>query len=158
MSYYQNQNQNTWTVHFSGYSFLACLVKLCVLTNNSLTIPALYFSWNVSQKVYFELSNYLIYYHVYFRTHMQDLQEVTQEIHYENYRSEKLSGTTGNRKISARWVPLNQCIQLHVYKLFLKILQIFQILCLHTLILQIFLQYVWIGWLKKTFFLNSLSH
>ncbi len=25
-----------------------------------------------------------------FRTHMQDLQEVTHEIHYENYRSEKL--------------------------------------------------------------------
>ena len=26
----------------------------------------------------------------FFRTHMQDLQEVTHEIHYENYRSEKL--------------------------------------------------------------------
>ena len=25
-----------------------------------------------------------------FRTHMQDLQEVTHESHYENYRSEKL--------------------------------------------------------------------
>ncbi len=25
-----------------------------------------------------------------FRTHMQDLQEVTHETHYENYRSEKL--------------------------------------------------------------------
>lgn len=25
-----------------------------------------------------------------FRTHMQDLQEVTHEVHYENYRSEKL--------------------------------------------------------------------
>ncbi len=27
---------------------------------------------------------------VFCRTHMQDLQEVTHEIHYENYRSEKL--------------------------------------------------------------------
>lgn len=26
-----------------------------------------------------------------FRTHMQDLQEVTQEVHYENYRSERLA-------------------------------------------------------------------
>lgn len=25
------------------------------------------------------------------RTHMQDLKDVTQEVHYENYRSEKLS-------------------------------------------------------------------
>lgn len=25
------------------------------------------------------------------RTHMQDLQEVTQEVHYENYRSERLA-------------------------------------------------------------------
>lgn len=24
-------------------------------------------------------------------THMQDLQEVTQEVHYENYRSERLA-------------------------------------------------------------------
>ena len=33
---------------------------------------------------------------------MQDLQEVTQEIHYENYRSEKLAGggTTPARKIT----------------------------------------------------------
>lgn len=27
----------------------------------------------------------------YFSTHMQDLQEVTQEVHYENYRSERLA-------------------------------------------------------------------
>lgn len=26
-----------------------------------------------------------------FSTHMQDLQEVTQEVHYENYRSERLA-------------------------------------------------------------------
>ena len=34
-------------------------------------------------------------------THMQDLQEVTQEIHYENFRSEKLaeSGGTAIRKL-----------------------------------------------------------
>ncbi|XP_074643655.1 septin-2B-like isoform X1 [Tubulanus polymorphus] len=33
-------------------------------------------------------------------THMNDLQEVTQEIHYENFRSEKLRGAgTGDRKI-----------------------------------------------------------
>lgn len=25
------------------------------------------------------------------RTHMQDLQEVTQEVHYENYRSQRLA-------------------------------------------------------------------
>lgn len=28
---------------------------------------------------------------LYRRTHMQDLQEVTQEVHYENYRSERLA-------------------------------------------------------------------
>jgi septin 2 len=37
-----------------------------------------------------------------FITHMQDLQEVTQEIHYENYRSEKLAaGGTTARKLNA---------------------------------------------------------
>ena len=45
---------------------------------------------------------------------MQDLQEVTQEIHYENFRSEKIA--TGNvaRKIKLvdcfivrRWLDLN---------------------------------------------------
>ena len=30
---------------------------------------------------------------VFFRTHMQDLKDVTQEVHYENYRAERLSRT-----------------------------------------------------------------
>jgi len=30
-----------------------------------------------------------------FRTHMQDLQEVTHEVHYENFRSEKMSNGEG---------------------------------------------------------------
>lgn len=36
---------------------------------------------------------YIILYYVIFNysTHMQDLQEVTQEVHYENYRSERLA-------------------------------------------------------------------
>ena len=33
---------------------------------------------------------------------MQDLQEVTQDVHYENYRSERLAkGVAANRKSSA---------------------------------------------------------
>ena len=33
---------------------------------------------------------------------MQDLQEVTQDVHYENYRSERLAkGVAANRKTSA---------------------------------------------------------
>lgn len=35
-------------------------------------------------------------------THMQDLQEVTQEVHYENYRSERLAGKAGWRKPNAQ--------------------------------------------------------
>lgn len=31
-------------------------------------------------------------------THMQDLQEVTQEVHYENFRAEKLAGGAGGTK------------------------------------------------------------
>jgi septin 2 len=35
-------------------------------------------------------------------THMQDLQEVTQDVHYENYRSERLAkGVAANRKPAA---------------------------------------------------------
>ena len=38
-------------------------------------------------------------------THMQDLQEVTQETHYENYRAEKLAnGGMAPAKTSRRWV------------------------------------------------------
>ena len=37
---------------------------------------------------------------MYFSTHMQDLQEVTQEVHYENYRSERLAKGTPARKIA----------------------------------------------------------
>lgn len=33
-------------------------------------------------------------------THMQDLQEVTHEIHYENYRSNKLADGSGNKRVS----------------------------------------------------------
>ena len=40
-----------------------------------------------------------------FSTHMQDLQEVTQETHYENYRAEKLANGGGApAKASRRWV------------------------------------------------------
>lgn len=44
----------------------------------------------------------MIYFY-FLRTHMQDLQEVTQEVHYENYRSERLakaSRSNGNVKVS----------------------------------------------------------
>ncbi|XP_022253618.1 septin-1-like isoform X2 [Limulus polyphemus] len=34
-------------------------------------------------------------------THMQDLQEVTQELHYENYRSERLAGKAAPQKNTA---------------------------------------------------------
>ena len=41
--------------------------------------------------IFFALSNH--------STHMQDLQEVTQDVHYENYRSERLAkGVAANRK------------------------------------------------------------
>jgi len=45
-------------------------------------------------------------------THMQDLQEVTQEIHYENFRSEKLaeSGGTAIRKLRSV-APSNRNVQ-----------------------------------------------
>ena len=33
-----------------------------------------------------------------FSTHMQDLQEVTQETHYENFRAEKLANGGGSSK------------------------------------------------------------
>ena len=33
-----------------------------------------------------------------FSTHMQDLQEVTQEVHYENFRAERLANGTAPPK------------------------------------------------------------
>jgi septin 7 len=33
---------------------------------------------------------------IYFRTHMQDLKDVTNNVHYENYRSRKLAAVTYN--------------------------------------------------------------
>ena len=47
-------------------------------------------------------------------THMQDLQEVTQEIHYENFRSEKLAegGSTGTRKL--RSVSCDRHVERHL--------------------------------------------
>ena len=36
--------------------------------------------------LYINIDIYFLY-----STHMQDLQEVTQEVHYENYRSERLA-------------------------------------------------------------------
>lgn len=38
-----------------------------------------------------------------YRTHMQDLQEVTQEVHYENFRAEKLAGGAGGTKKTVRY-------------------------------------------------------
>jgi len=33
--------------------------------------------------------------------HMQDLQEITHEVHYENYRSEKMAAGGAARKIKS---------------------------------------------------------
>ena len=40
---------------------------------------------------------------------MQDLQEVTQEIHYENYRSEKLAtgGSAPSKKVKSVFLSIN---------------------------------------------------
>ena len=44
-------------------------------------------------------------------THMQDLQEVTHDVHYENFRSQKLargSSSSGSAPVAAastRWIP-----------------------------------------------------
>lgn len=40
------------------------------------------------------------------RTHMQDLQEVTQEVHYENYRSERLAKGVKKNVIKEDDTPL----------------------------------------------------
>ena len=36
-----------------------------------------------------------------YSAHMQDLQEITHEVHYENYRSEKMSSGAAARKIKS---------------------------------------------------------
>ena len=36
-----------------------------------------------------------------YSAHMQDLQEITHEVHYENFRSEKMAAGSGARKIKS---------------------------------------------------------
>ena len=62
-----------------------------------------------------------------YSTHLQDLQEVTQDVHYENYRSERLAkGVAVNRKNANQTnssAPANGGEQMGVDKE--KILQVF---------------------------------
>lgn len=49
--------------------------------------------WYLFKRIYISVEgnfHYLLFFYIY-STHMQDLQEVTQEVHYENYRSERLA-------------------------------------------------------------------
>ena len=48
-----------------------------------------------------------------FRTHMQDLQEVTQEVHYENFRAERLA--SGNPMPAKKPRLVVACILLHYF-------------------------------------------
>lgn len=43
------------------------------------------------------------------RTHLQDLKDVTNNVHYENYRCRKLAGlgTDGKSRLSNKWVEWN---------------------------------------------------
>lgn len=71
----------------SGYLFL-------VFFNYEFHICA-----NSSTKKVFALSiNVLLF----FRTHMQDLKDVTNNVHYENYRSRKLAAVTCNNGDSSQ--------------------------------------------------------
>lgn len=48
----------------------------------------------------FALQLLMCYFWIFYRAHMQDFQEVTQEILYENYRSERIaSNSTATKKI-----------------------------------------------------------
>ena len=41
-----------------------------------------------------------------YRAHMQDLQEVTQDVHYENFRLERLAQGNGEKSsLKPGWVP-----------------------------------------------------
>ena len=58
----------------------------------------------IAPSVFSNIYSIYIYYYI-CRTHMQDLQEVTQEVHYENFRADKLaSGSGGASMKKIRWV------------------------------------------------------
>jgi septin family protein len=50
------------------------------------------------------------------RTHLQDLKDVTNNVHYENYRCRKLAGlgNDGKSKLSNKYVEDNFCKRLNL--------------------------------------------
>jgi len=58
------------------------------------------------------------------RTHLQDLKEVTNNVHYENYRCRKLAGVAGGSvdKIPNRVREKNECWFFYNSSIFFRIL------------------------------------
>jgi len=69
-----------------------------VLQINDKRVRARQYPWGIAEIENEEHCDFKILRNMLIRTHMQDLQDVTAQRHYENYRAKKLSSLMGNQK------------------------------------------------------------
>uniref|UniRef100_A0A8D2E5X8 Septin-type G domain-containing protein n=1 Tax=Theropithecus gelada TaxID=9565 RepID=A0A8D2E5X8_THEGE len=59
-------------------------------------VPGRQYPWGIAKVENGEHCDFTILRNTLIRTHMQDLKDVTNNVHYENYRSKKLAAVTYN--------------------------------------------------------------
>lgn len=72
-----------------------------VVDNNGKRIRGRQYPWGIVEVENLEHNDFIALRNMLIRTHMQDLKDVTNNVHYENYRYSKLAPVTADGKIKA---------------------------------------------------------
>uniref|UniRef100_A0A672G153 Septin n=1 Tax=Salarias fasciatus TaxID=181472 RepID=A0A672G153_SALFA len=81
---------------------LAVVGSNTIMEVNGKRVRGRQYPWGVAEVENSEHCDFMILRNMLIRTHMQDLKDVTNNVHYENYRSRKLAAVTGGDDSRAR--------------------------------------------------------
>lgn len=76
----------------NAFVALACSLLDTLFISSGIFFPLL----SSSPSTWLSMPDFFVFYFPFHRTHMQDLKDVTNNVHYENYRSKKLAAVTCN--------------------------------------------------------------
>ncbi|XP_048402805.1 septin-7-like [Stegostoma tigrinum] len=92
----EDEEDNKLIKKFKDHVPLAVVGSTLVFEVNGRKVRGRQYPWGVAEVENGEHCDFSLLRNMLIRTHMQDLKDITNNVHYENYRSRKLAAVTGN--------------------------------------------------------------
>ncbi|GCC18318.1 hypothetical protein chiPu_0017888 [Chiloscyllium punctatum] len=92
----EDDEDNKLIKKFKDHVPLAVVGSTLVFEVNGRKVRGRQYPWGVAEVENGEHCDFSLLRNMLIRTHMQDLKDITNNVHYENYRSRKLAAVTGN--------------------------------------------------------------